>query len=432
MIRYFADHPTASNLLMVAILLLGLAALPSLNKETFPEVLNRNVQVSVPYPGASTSEIEEGICNPIEEAITSISFLEEQKCQAQDGLAIATITMLESGQINLQEQSTQRSFKLAQENLKVGETELERIQSLYDKKLVARSTLDAEKQRVISLRQQVEDLQGQLNTFNSRKDAVKADIARIEQQIKGNQSTLGKTEITLPFDARIGEVSVERGEFVSTGQILFEAINQSGVEIRAELAIKNMMPLVSYIETNNPIAELQAPETDSRNFLEQLNLSSRIRLAAGVSSPIPWVWEAKVLRIGEAIDPIRRTIALVVGVEDSYKDAIPGRRPPLIKGMYVSVEFSTPPRDRMVIPRRAIHEGRVYLVKDDNTLAIRSVDVMFYQQEFAVIRHGLTPGERIISSDVNPVIEGMPIEVMNDVEFEQSLTRLTSQALEAL
>ena len=57
---------------------------------------------------------------------------------------------------------------------------------------------------------------------------------------------------------------------------------------------------------------------------------------------------------------------------------------------------------------------------------------MFYQQEFAVIRHGLTPGERIISSDVNPVIEGMPIEVMNDVEFEQSLTRLTSQALEAL
>ena len=99
MIRYFADHPTASNLLMVAILLLGLAALPSLNKETFPEVLNRNVQVSVPYPGASTSEIEEGICNPIEEAITSISFLEEQKCQAQDGLAIATITMLESGQI---------------------------------------------------------------------------------------------------------------------------------------------------------------------------------------------------------------------------------------------------------------------------------------------------------------------------------------------
>ena len=38
MIRFFAAHPTAANILMFIILLLGIAALPSLNKETFPEI----------------------------------------------------------------------------------------------------------------------------------------------------------------------------------------------------------------------------------------------------------------------------------------------------------------------------------------------------------------------------------------------------------
>ena len=99
MIRYFAEHPTAANILMLVIILLGLASLPSLNKETFPEVLNRNVQVTVPYPGASPLEVEEGICNPLEEATDGISFLEEQKCVAKDGVAVFTVKMKESGNI---------------------------------------------------------------------------------------------------------------------------------------------------------------------------------------------------------------------------------------------------------------------------------------------------------------------------------------------
>ena len=61
MIRYFAGHPTAANILMFIILLLGLAALPELNKETFPEIKPYKVQVTVNYFGASASEVEEGI-----------------------------------------------------------------------------------------------------------------------------------------------------------------------------------------------------------------------------------------------------------------------------------------------------------------------------------------------------------------------------------
>ena len=99
MIRYFAAHPTAANILMVAIILLGMAALPTLNKETFPRIQTNQVQVTVPYPGASPSEVEEGICNRLEDATDGLSFLEEQRCEARDSLGILTLDMQEAGDI---------------------------------------------------------------------------------------------------------------------------------------------------------------------------------------------------------------------------------------------------------------------------------------------------------------------------------------------
>ena len=47
MIRYFAAHPTAANIFMLAIIAIGLVALPGLNKETFPEIKLNQIQVMV-------------------------------------------------------------------------------------------------------------------------------------------------------------------------------------------------------------------------------------------------------------------------------------------------------------------------------------------------------------------------------------------------
>ncbi|MCF6281874.1 MAG: hypothetical protein L3J28_06615 [Candidatus Polarisedimenticolaceae bacterium] len=38
MIRFFASHPTAANVLMIAIIILGLTALPKLQRDTFPVI----------------------------------------------------------------------------------------------------------------------------------------------------------------------------------------------------------------------------------------------------------------------------------------------------------------------------------------------------------------------------------------------------------
>jgi len=97
MIRYFAAHPTAANILMFIILLLGIAALPELNRETFPEIKLYKVQVTINYPGANAGEVESGICNPLEDATDGISFLVERSCEARDNVGIMVLEMQESG-----------------------------------------------------------------------------------------------------------------------------------------------------------------------------------------------------------------------------------------------------------------------------------------------------------------------------------------------
>jgi len=99
MIRFFAAHPTAANILMFIIVLLGIASLPNLNKETFPEIKFYQVQVTVAYPGASASEVEEGICNRLEDSTDGISFLEERSCVAKDNVGIMTLDMQEVGDL---------------------------------------------------------------------------------------------------------------------------------------------------------------------------------------------------------------------------------------------------------------------------------------------------------------------------------------------
>ncbi len=84
---------------MMAIIAIGLASLTFLNKESFPLLKPSKVQVVMAYPGASPADVEDAICNRLEDATDGISFLKEQKCDARDNMAILTLEMQESGDI---------------------------------------------------------------------------------------------------------------------------------------------------------------------------------------------------------------------------------------------------------------------------------------------------------------------------------------------
>ncbi len=329
-------------------------------------------------------------------------------------------------QLEVEEESTLRLLKIAQSNLDIGKKELARLVLLLKQNSVSRSAIDTEKQKVLQLRQQLEDLQGKVGSYESRKSAMQAQINQSKTQLAQSQDTLGRTEIRLPFDARIGHVSVEKGEYISIGMELFEALGTQAIEIDAQLPINQFYPLIKGFENHR--LNLQKVENLQEEFLK-MNLQAIIRLVGFTGSGAQW--KGQLMRISESIDPERDTIGLVVSVYNPYENVIPGVRPPLIKGMFASVEFFTPVRDLLIIPRKALHQGRVYIANKDNKLEIRKVDIRNKQGDLVIINSGIDAGEKIIITDLIPVINGLPLKPVINLEYEQQLAKkaLSEEAL---
>lgn len=96
MIRYFSRHPTAANLLMLALLLFGIVSLPQIKRETFPEFSPPYILASVVYPGASPQEVEESICMRMEDAVDGLANIEETRCEAVEGSASLVLKLTSS------------------------------------------------------------------------------------------------------------------------------------------------------------------------------------------------------------------------------------------------------------------------------------------------------------------------------------------------
>jgi multidrug efflux pump subunit AcrB len=95
MISWFARHQTAANLLMAAIMILGLVAVPGLQRETLPEIQNDEVEVRIVYRGATPDEVEDAVCRRLEDALEGITDLDEMRCDAREGVGTATAVMRE-------------------------------------------------------------------------------------------------------------------------------------------------------------------------------------------------------------------------------------------------------------------------------------------------------------------------------------------------
>ena len=97
MIRYFATHPTIANLTMALLLVLGLVALPYLLRETFPRIAPREVQVIIPFPGATPEMVSRAICTRVEDALDGLRHLDEVRCDAFGNQATIVAKMRHGG-----------------------------------------------------------------------------------------------------------------------------------------------------------------------------------------------------------------------------------------------------------------------------------------------------------------------------------------------
>ena len=92
-IRWAVDNAPATNTLVIAILVWGTWCATSLQREFFPYSNLDVVQVRVDYRGASPEEVEEGICQRIEESVRSVQGVYRITSVAREGAGLVSIEL---------------------------------------------------------------------------------------------------------------------------------------------------------------------------------------------------------------------------------------------------------------------------------------------------------------------------------------------------
>ena len=189
-------------------------------------------------------------------------------------------------------------------------------------------------------------------------------------KVKSLEERLNKFFMYAPFNGSIINVNVNEGTMVSPGILLGSFISDNNFELKVNIATK----YASSISVN-----------------ERIVLNINDKNYAGL-----------IKRINSNIDEISQT----VGVHIEFKNQ------ELKDGMYVktSIPLSIKKEGFSISRSILVNDSIVYVAEDDNTVGIRNVKILFYDEN-RVIVSGLKDGTKLILSNIPGIFKGMKIEI---------------------
>ena len=226
----------------------------------------------------------------------------------------------------------------------------------------------------------------QLKLARANLDAAKAAQSQAELNLE-------RCTITAPFDGRVLDTGIDAGQFIRSGTALGTIYATDIAEVTVSIADDDL----AWITVNYEASDGGVPVDVSAEF-------------AGAEHH----WKGRAVRLGGAVDSRSRLVSVVVEIPNPYERS--GNRPPLIEGMFVDVLFSSePPAGSVVIPRTALRPGdQVWVIDEKRALRIRQVQVARAGIDQAIITGGLASGDRICTSNLQYVTDGMPVRVEGD------------------
>ena len=93
LIRFFVERALMVNLISIFLMSIGTYAIFDINREAFPNVNLDKIQIDIPYPGASPSEIERLVITPIEQEIKALDGIDTMNSIAFSGSGIITLEL---------------------------------------------------------------------------------------------------------------------------------------------------------------------------------------------------------------------------------------------------------------------------------------------------------------------------------------------------
>ena len=312
-------------------------------------------------------------------------------------------------EIAVSESNLQAALQIEEQSLELKQAELARLEQLFSAGTASKVARDGAKSAWLAQRQKVQNLQNSLALLPTQRQVQKEQIAVQEAALKTAELNLARAEITLPFTARVGAVSVEVGQLVRVGQTVAAFDGIDAAEVEAQISASDLQKLFAALGNGGQALALNPSAMG--DTLSNLPIGASVRLRLGQQAV---TWPGTVDRVSNSIDPKTGTIGVIVRIDNAYRSAEPGSRPPLTRGMFVEARLSAAPLDGILVPRAALRGTQLLVVDTDSRLAMVPVTVALRQGDLALITGGIAPGASIVVSTPVPLVEGLLLAPRED------------------
>jgi membrane fusion protein, multidrug efflux system len=292
--------------------------------------------------------------------ITKVLFTEGQEVKTGDPLFQIDPRPFQAALEQAQAQKTRDEAQL-----KGAQLDLERYQKLLPTGFQTRQQYDQ-----------------QVATVEQLKGAIAADQA----QIDAAQLNLQYTDIRSPIDGRTGARLVDLGNFVQASQTT------------ALVSITQIKPIfVSFTVPQENLVDIRTNQARAPLEVEAYASDDKTLLARG-----------KLTLIDNQVDTTTGTIRLKATFDNDDERLWPGE--------FVSARLIISTRqDAIVVPAQTVMHGPqgsyVYVIKPDDTVERRTVQVAMSEENRAVIEKGLARDERVVVDGQYRLTEGVKVNL---------------------
>lgn len=312
-------------------------------------------------------------------------------------LADVTIKKARLAKLEGDDNNRQKSLSLERQHLKLAQSELARNKKLHQKGLTSQSNLDNEQQAFLSQQMRVQELENQRSVFPDEKNIMLAELKASLLALEQAKRDLAKTQIRLPIDSQISQVNIEQNQFITSQQLMLVANGVEQAQVDAQISIHDLQILMA-----SSFGNLSA---SSQAIFQQWQ--ANILLSSGAYQA---KWPAQVTGLSDSVSQQQATVGVILEISlDDPK--LNNKNSFLINGMFVEVIISAQPSLHWVVPERALHGNRLYLLKDGQ-LHIEEVTVLFRVGDDVAIDGEFAASSYLILNDLLPAVIGMPLRAV--------------------
>ena len=224
------------------------------------------------------------------------------------------------------------------------------------------------------------------------KAAIEEAEARVQaarDRLRQAEIDLANTEIRAPFNAVVDLKQVDLGQYVQTGKALMRLLSTDMAEVRLPLLASDV-PFVRYGQ-------------DEQGDFHQLTLTATF-------GNVRHSWQARLARLERRVDAETRVFFLVAQVDQPYDRSLHSHI--LAMGLFVEAIFEGAPIDDAVrLPRSALHNGEYVYVAREGKLYRQAVTLHRSEGDSVIVGDGLRPGDQVVLSRLDLMVEGMAVMV---------------------